>query len=329
MKFKNSFWSCAALVAALTGNAEAQFNYNSGDVLVCFRNTSSQAYDLIVDAGPVSTFASLPIGDKITITTDQLGYAGTNNVAWCVCAATDNSPVENTWLTKPRDILNTQTSPLNSAIPNQQRKIAGDIDGYPSLSADVGSYYPSTDLLVNSATEAVETEAGHQTGGDVTGNCYAYWVEDSVSGSLGNAGNFRGDAPAGFAEQTTPANFSTAGQPVRADFYQLLSNNSTNSSTYLGYFEFSTNGVMTYTSGPSAAVVAAPTITSFTRSGTTNIITFTTVIGGTYNLIATNNLTIPAASWPVIGSSVAGDGSPKSITNVTADALNYYRISAH
>jgi hypothetical protein len=46
-------------------------------------------------------------------------------------------------------------------------------------------------------------------------------------------------------------------------------------------------------------------------------------------LIGTNSLTIPVASWPVIGSSVTGNGSPMSITNVATDALNYYRISAH
>jgi hypothetical protein len=119
---------------------------------------------------------------------------------------------------------------------------------------------------------------------------------------------------------------------VRSDFYQLLSNSGTANNTpgtFLGFFEFSTNGVMTYTSGPSAVVVPAPTITSFTRAGTTNVITFTTVSGGTYSLIGTNSLTIPVASWPVIGSSVIGTGSPMSITNVAADALNFYRIGAH
>jgi hypothetical protein len=147
-------------------------------------------------------------------------------------------------------------------------------------------------------------------------------------------GTFRGDAPipGGVVEQITPSNFRTAGSPVRSDFYQLLQNGGTPNGTpgtYLGYFEFSTNGVMTYTSGPSAVVVPAPTITAFNRAGTTNVVTFTTVSGGTYSLIGTNDLTIPVASWPVISSSVTGTGSPMSITNVAADALNYYRISAH
>jgi hypothetical protein len=338
MNLKKTCLAGVASVAAalvLAGNAEAQFTYNSGDVLVCFRNTATSAFDLIVDAGSITTFTNLPIGNKITInySVSQLAKVGTNNLAWCVCAAVYNYPVsDNTWVTQPRASLNIQTSPWNTGTASGLSGIANDIDGFPSLGADA-TYI--SDTVINTTTVIVEKEAGHTTPNQLTGDCYAFYVgvlnpNNPVQPPIAN---FSGDIN-GVVEQTTPANFSTSGQPVRADFYQLLSRPSppaplTSPGTYLGYFEFSTNGVMTYTAGPSATPVTAPTITAFSRAGTTNVITFTTVFSGTYNLIGTNDLTIASTNWPVIGSSVIGNGSPMSITNIAANALNYYRISAH
>jgi hypothetical protein len=332
MKLKICLLAGTAVFAFLAGNVRAQLTYNSDDVLVCFRNTATPAYDLIVDAGPVSNFTNLPTGGKITINTAQLSYVGTNNVAWCACAAFENSPsTDDTWLTKPRPVLGTQTTPFTTGSPGLMVSIAGDIDG--GVAYDAAYSYPSSDLPYNSDSVVVEVEANHMTPGQVTGECYFSWVEASTL-VVTDSGTFRGDSydVGGPVEQITPANFSTAGKPVRSDFYQLLSHSGTlnySPGTYLGYFEFETNGVMTYTAGPSAVTVTAPTITSFSRVGITNVITFTTVAGGTYNLIGTNTLTINSTNWPVIGSSVAGDGNPKSITNVAPDALNFYRITAH
>jgi hypothetical protein len=128
-------------------------------------------------------------------------------------------------------------------------------------------------------------------------------------------------------EQTTPANFSTSGQPVRADFYQLLSRSGTANNTpgkYLGYFEFSTNGVMTYNAGP-----ASPAITAITRNQTTNTINFTTVAGWTYSLLATNNLTAPRSTWPVISSSFNAGSSSLSLKDVPANGSRFYIIKAN
>jgi hypothetical protein len=333
MKLINCFGASAAVVTFLAANAGAQLAaYNSDDVLVCFRNVATPANDLIVDAGPVSNFTNLPVGGTITINTAQLSYVGTNNVAWCACAAFENYPSsDDAWLTKPRASLGTQTTPFNGGSPNYMKIIAGDIDG--GLASDAAYSYPASDLPYNSDSVVVEAEANHTTPGQVTGDCYFSWVESSTL-VVTDPGTFRGDAPipGGVVEQITPASFSTGGKPVRSDFYQLLSRSGTANGTpgtYLGYFEFATNGVLTYTAGPSAVAVTAPTITGFSRVGTTNVITFTTVAGGTYNLIGTNSLAVNSTNWPVIGSSVAGDGSPKSITNVAPDALNFYRVTAH
>jgi len=306
----------------MAGSAQAQFTYNSGDVLVCFRNVASPTYDLIVDAGPVSTFTNMAIGSKkaITYSASQLAKVGTNNVAWSVCAAHYNYPVsDDTWLTKPRASLNTPTSPFNTGTPSRMSSLALDIDS-GGLGNDA-TYI--SDTVINTATVVAETEAGHETLADVTGDCYYYWVGLPTSNGSTPA-NFGGDAP-GVVEQTTPANFSTSGQPVRADFYQLLSRSGTANNTpgkYLGYFEFSTNGVMTYNAGP-----WCPAITAVNCKQTTNTISFTTVSGWTYTLLATNKLTAPQSTWPVVGSS-SSTGTSLSLKDVTTDGSRFYRIKA-
>ena len=327
MNIKPSLYKIALFLAvvAMAGSAQAQFTYNSGDVLVCFRNVASPDYDLIVDAGPVSTFTNLAIGSQVTIsyTKSQLAKVGTNNIAWSVCAAVYNYPVsDDTWLTKPRASLNTATSPFNTGTPSRMSSIAGDIDGNPGLGNDA-TYI--SDTVINTTTVVAETESGHETTSDVTGDCYYYWVGLPVSGST--LANFGGDAP-GVVEQTTPGNFSTSGQPVRADFYQLLSRSGTANNTpgkYLGYFEFSTNGVMTYTAGP-----ASPVMTTVTRIKTTNMVAFTTVPGWTYSLFATNNLCAPRSTWPAVpgASSLFTNGLPQSLKDVTTNGSRFYFIKA-
>ena len=74
---------------------------------------------------------------------------------------------------------------------------------------------------------------------------------------------------------------------VRSDFYQLTPTSGYALGTWLGYFELSTNGAMTYVAYPSTT----PVITSITRSGTTTTINYTTGLYGTYTLRGTNSLT--------------------------------------
>lgn len=326
----NSFvWSGVlfAVFLAAVGSASAQtFDYNSKDVLVCFRNTNSAVNDLVVDAGSISTFTNLAVGQTITISeitaTQLAALGGTNKVAWSVLAddQTQLPHFRNLWVTRPRSSYGTQTSPWAAQSLSTQGSAGGQIEGIGEDAISIGLNLPGG--ANNSANVLVEPESGNNQSGN---GCYAYYV-----GANGNLVSFQG-----VVEQTTAANFTTSGQNVRADFYQLLSTNSNPSFNqsppvkYLGYFEFSTNGVLTYTAGPSPSVVTAPVITSFTRAGTTNTVTFTTGSSGTYSLCGTNSAGLTAArtNWPAI-SSVAGSGSPQSLFDVTADAQKFYLISA-
>jgi hypothetical protein len=138
-------------------------------------------------------------------------------------------------------------------------------------------------------------------------------------------GTFQGDA-----EQSTSGSFTTSGQPVRADFYSLVpSVPGPGSATYLGYFEMNTNGVLTYTAGPSPSTLVQPRIVNITRNSTTTTVYFTTGSSGSYSLLAANSLAGTAvAGWPQVGSSVPGNGLTNSITDTYSGSQRFYAVKA-
>ena len=92
-------------VAVMAGSAQAQFTYNSSDVLVCFRNVASPNYDLIVDAGPVSTFTNMAAGYQKHHCLHLLRSGkGRDQQCRLVCLrGYYNYPIsDDTWLTRPR-----------------------------------------------------------------------------------------------------------------------------------------------------------------------------------------------------------------------------------
>jgi hypothetical protein len=95
---------------------------------------------------------------------------------------------------------------------------------------------------------------------------------------------------------------------------------------WLGYFELSTNGVMTYVAYPSTPAVLAST----TRSGTSTTIQYTTGLYGTYTLRATNSLDsgTAMANWPAITTLTSGDTATHTITDTTTDNARFYTITA-
>jgi hypothetical protein len=323
-------------ICAATGTARAQFNYNSGlqqygDLLICFR-PSTETYDLVVDVGSVTNFTSLAVGSHIVINptyydSAKLAYTGTNSIYWSALACQrlpGANSTNNIWVTRARSSLNTQSTPWPCNTPGQQGSAASRIDiiGNDALDISQGGD-PNGASPTNGNTFVVERYGN--SSGDFY-DSYGYLV--GANGNLG--GNFWGDSGGVSVEQSTPSNFTTAGQPVRADFYQLLSISNGLPATYLGYFELATNGVLTYTAGPSSVVVTAPRIVSYAHNKSTNTIYFTTVSGGTYTLRGTNSTGLATAktNWPAIGSSLAGNGLTNSLVEVTTNSLRLYIITA-
>jgi hypothetical protein len=217
-------------------------------------------------------------------------------------------------VTNPRTSFGTQTSPWTQTSYFSQGDAVSQIEGL----GDYATIYGSADLPAgpprNTPTGII------LPAGDPLFSYSAY------IGPLGNfKQKFQGDV-----EQQTGASFTTSVQGVRSDLYQLFPGSGPG--LYLGYFDFSTNGVLTYTSGPSALVIPQPTITSIVRSGTVNTITFSpTVVGATYTLLGTSSLAVsPRSSWSVIGSPASGTGSPMTLQDTGASGqMMFYTIQAH
>ena len=298
-------------------------NYTVGDVLICFRKNGGGANDLVVDAGPVSTFTNATPNQRIPITQyagNQLALIGTNSVSWSAFTWFDDSvsPASAQWtlfVTKARTAINTQTTPWQDKSALSQQLPAGDMSTIPPGAVDNLSF-----KSVNTPSAIVEPDDPNNTNPN-------YQHGQSYVGTLGPNFDFNGDF-VGDPENTTPANFITSGTVVRSDFYQMTPTSGYGVGKFLGYFEFSTDGTMTYVAYPTAAP-AVPVITSFRRSATTTTISFTTGTSGTYTLRGTNSLTSGTAktNWPAI-SSVSGDGLIHTNTDSAADASKFYIITA-
>jgi hypothetical protein len=323
MNIKSSLLKALLFTAVLSaaGSARANtFAYTNGSVMICFRKSPSGTTDLIVNAGPISYYTNLAPNTTVPVpgyTGAQLGPVGTNNLAWSAWTYFDTTAtpgLTNTiYMSNPRPDLTTLTTPYYRDTASAQLST---ISKLASITA--GAVNNANFSVLNSPTAVLLSESYN-----LNNSAVSYYL------GLGSTLDFKQTFQAQ-PEQYTPANFTTGGTPVRADFYWLkpTANNDHSGppATFLGYFQLSTNGVMTYTAYPSAVVVPA-TITSITRTGTTNVITFTTGSSGTYTLCGSSDLTAPRAGWPAL-SSVAGNGSPLSLTHVTSGAGMFYLISA-
>jgi hypothetical protein len=208
-------------------------------------------------------------------------------------------------------------------IKPMQAEAASQIDSIGNDAGNIASQVttPFGTSPASSGTAVVEP-AGGTSGAGSYFDAYDYLM--STLGNLG--GNFWGDVGGISVEQSTATNFTSTIQSSRADFYQLMSVSSgSEPGTYLGYFDLSTNGVLTYTAGSSAV---PPMITGITTAGGTNTITFTTLPGGLYNLVATNaaGLFTPVATWPVLAPTAIGTGSPAALTDVSSDGSRIYAV---
>jgi hypothetical protein len=300
-------------------STQAQFSYTNGDMCIGLRS-SAGVNDVVIDVGAVTTFTTLPVGNKITISalTGAVlndAFSDTNNLMWSAFAFHDPSFSDpyTLFMTKARTVYGTQsTAWLNKSTGSQ-----GQTGGYvvqvgtgATTTANDGSYpagpYNTPSLFVDPESDTTSYK-----------NLLFY---------LGTQINWHGTFQ-GNPEQSTPANFTTGGQPVRADLYQLNAG-AGGSSTYLGYFEMNTNGVLTYTSGPSSATLAQPQVVNITRSGNTNTVYFTTSGAYSYSLLASSTLTAAVSTWSQVGTSITGNGLTNSIQEINAASPRFYAIKA-
>ena len=315
--------ACSSVSELFAGNLSS---YSVGDVLLCFRvsplATTAGTSDLVVDLGPISTFTNATPNQRIPITqytTTQLGVIGLNSIAWSAFSWYDLSvtPSSSQWTlfaSEPRTSLNTQTTPYTTYKATSQHLSALQMTPVP-----LGAYDNFVTTLYNplSTSTAVLEPVSTSNPNYKTGQSY--------DASIGSNANFN-DQFQGYPENTTPANFTTAGTVQRSDFYWLPPvNNGT--AIFLGYFELNTNGVMTYVAYPTATPTV-PVIQSITRANNITSVSFMTGPSGTYTLRGSTSLTAgPVSSWPAI-TSATGNGSVITLQDSTPGSVKFYAITA-
>ena len=301
------------LIAILVGVAASNIpagtitNYAVGDVLVCFRQGGN---DMVVDAGPISTFTGAPHNQRIPITQytgTQLAAVGTNSVSWSAFTWLGDNTL---FMTRPRSSLALQSTPWNSA-GSSQSGVVGQMQSIPPGALD------ALNLAVYAqSTETAVIEEDNSDGNLNYPNGQSY--HKALAGSYGGnwAGKFQGNP-----EITTPANFTTKATVVRSDFYQL-SPTASAQGTWLGYFELNTNGAMSYVAYPTTT----PLINTFSRSGSTNTISYKSGLYGTYSLLATNKASAPQSTWPVITTLSTGDTLNHTVQDIDTTSNKFYII---
>jgi len=121
------------------------------------------------------------------------------------------------------------------------------------------------------------------------------------------------------------------GIPATNKFVELKTSsvNPKPASTIVGVFTMTSAGVLTFTAGPPPTTIPpSQIILPMTRSGNLNSITFTTVSGANYRLRYTTDFVPHLNTWTILPTSVAGDGSNKTLTDSTADARRFYAVEA-
>jgi hypothetical protein len=326
MKFKQHVMAAVLLSlagsSALVQSGYAQFTDTNRDLILTFREPGG-LYVVEVDIGQASLYYGATPGSSIPITaynaTTQLipQFGGVDGLSWsvggCVPNAGDSGdssiPTRTLWVTDPRLNPNVQASPWLSESSYTQ----GTADSHiVAILANVVTWASSAAAasVTNSATVAIIP----------SGN------GDNADGSLGALGNYLGTFQ-GDVENTTPGNFDSAGTPSRSDLYQLEPGSGPG--TYLGYFELSTNGSLTFY-GPSTTF-PAPTLSASTDTAGNFYISFTSALNGTYSLSYTNaaGLSAPISTWPTVGTNIIGDGTVKTFQQPISGAGAFYSVRVH
>ena len=299
------------------GDFSSLTSYNAGDVLVCFRKGAN---DMVVDAGQISTLTNATANQRIPITQytgTQLADVGTNSVTWSAFTWLTNDNLLFITKARPSTSLNSQTTPWLDEGSSAQYFVGARMATIPPGAYDqygLNQVYPES---IATAVVEQDNSDGSDNNNYPDGN--SYYV--ALAGGYGSDfdGYFEGNP-----ENTTTNSFITSGQVVRSDFYQVTPTSGHASGTYLGYFELSTNGAMTYVAYPTAI----PVIKSMSRAGNSTTIIYTTGTYGTYTLCGTNDLTAPVATWPAISTLSSGNTSLHSITDTTTDNSRFYIITA-
>lgn len=306
---KNKIVLAALLAVSMVGNLKAGTwtNYAIGDVMLCFRK-SGGANDLVVNVGPVTNLTAAVKNRRIAISQyagNQLALVGTNGAIWSAFTYFDDSvsPASaggTLFVSKGRNLLNRQTTPWGSSSHDSQVNIGLYMSAIPRGAKDSLSYNG-----VNTTTAVIEPDdAGNSNPNYVYGQSYI--------GALGTGLDF-GGTWASSPEKTAAANFTTAGAVIRSDFYQINPNDTSDGLVnLLGYFEFNTNGAMTYVAYPTAPAVATFAASAIATAG-----------AQLNAMVATINTNTDSTAFYFQYGLTTSYGSVTTVSNIATNSGNY------
>jgi hypothetical protein len=307
----------AGAIPALADSFRFNFTNLPPDVLVGFRQTGG-AQELVADLGPASRFYQAAPGSRLVFnefSEAQLTatFSGLDNLGIVACAAVRvtgdaDRPLQTLWVTRRRADPATQSTPWNRQSSGGLANTATRIS---SIGSGTATYSSSTPEGPNNTATAVQLPATYSEG---------------LSAYLGT-GNFKATFQ-GNAENVTPVGFTDQASSIRSDFYEIRPGSG--ASLYLGYFEFTSAGELSFTAaGGSVSPAPAPHITGIAFEGGSAAVTFTTVAGPyQYQLLVppAAGLGAPLASWLPTGNTAAGTGSPQTLTDATANSAEFYAV---
>lgn len=301
-----------AVLGLLAVRPAEAWNYNPGDLLLVFRNGSS---DVEFDLGSVSNYLGLATGTTTNVTgwnptlvtqtfngdTNLNTFSSLSGVDVLLVAATAvGSSPSTAWLTgvEPNTTAytvspGTWSSSLGSIINN--------LGSRPLFYNEA-----ATTNANSSATNSYVLPVG------LLGS-YDYVVTGGKS--VAGITYFGGNAP--FVVESAP--------PADLDFWAITPSSSVPKppDQLVGRFQLSANGVLTYTAGPRPSQIQ-----SVTRTGTVSLLAFTTTLGTHYTVAYTNKLGSPISAWPVDTVTNLGDGNVDTLLHTNSGSTEFYGVIA-
>lgn len=306
-------------------------SYSVGDVLICFRKSSLSGNDLVVDAGSIATFTNTTVNQHIPITafnSTQLGLVGINAMDFSAFSWFDDtvSPVSAQWTlfaSRGRVTPYAKTSAYASSGASVQQLTVNNMQ--PVV---FGAHDAATFNVNNTATAVIEPDDTTASPNTLytTGTSY----DSAVNGNSGNA-DFDGTFAGGNIEKLTYSGFNLGTNKTtiaRSDFYWIPPSGS-GAVKYLGYFELSTNGSMTFVAQPTT-----PTITTLAATGIndTNAQPNATVNPNSDNTTMYFQYGLTSTYGGTSGTNYIGTTSGTyglAISNLTASTVYHYRAVAY
>ena len=292
----------AALALLATPLAQA-WTYSDGDLLLVFRKGGHKNIEF--DLGSVSQFLgktngyTTPVtGWDLSLVTGEFGsdLTGVKVILLATTSTTNANP----------------TAWLSSAEPNTTAYNVGATEWTANLHGTINAI-GSRPIYPFNVPPTEATAYSIDPGGTYAGASYDYTVS---GGSFNGIATLGGKAPF-TVEQAAPGFLDLwAIQPTA-----IYPNSPPD--TLIGTFTISASGVLRFVAGPRPS-----SIIQVARLGNVSAVQFTTTVGNTYSLAYSNALGGAAATWPVDGATVIGNGRINTINRTSSDTAEFYRISA-